>query len=327
MAQNPWKVESIQAFYFLKCPECDFDTKEENSFETHATENHPLSLALFSKKSVDEDFDRIDIKEEPLSHFDTQNCYDDQKSSTHTLFSQLSPITEDNFMLVVPEVKREPTDKSCMNPELSDLESGINGIEHFDIAVPSEIQESDNLMAISEPLQMLKSVKNRSTSTKNDSSHKRKSKKHSQKEIKKMKIRQQPLKASEAIFISAQPKKKKEKREQEKANNKKENNNVPMAEKCGTQFRHIFCPICNKKFSDRPGLNRHSRIVHDKIKIAKCDLCLQEFNTECSKKRHIESVHEGKIYGCDKCEKEFSYSASLLKHKKNYHNSKEDLNT
>merc|ERR1712051_1041847 len=26
---NPWQVKSIQEFYFLKCPECTFDTKEE----------------------------------------------------------------------------------------------------------------------------------------------------------------------------------------------------------------------------------------------------------------------------------------------------------
>ena len=49
---NPWEVESIQDFYFLRCPECDFDTKEENSFEKHATENHPSSIAFFDKNSV-----------------------------------------------------------------------------------------------------------------------------------------------------------------------------------------------------------------------------------------------------------------------------------
>ena len=65
MDQNPWAVESLQSFYFLKCPECDFDTKEENLFENHATENHPLSLVLFDQKSVKKDFDTIDIKEEP----------------------------------------------------------------------------------------------------------------------------------------------------------------------------------------------------------------------------------------------------------------------
>ena len=50
MDQNSWAVESIQAFYILKCPECDFDTKEENTFENHATENHLLSYIFFDKK-------------------------------------------------------------------------------------------------------------------------------------------------------------------------------------------------------------------------------------------------------------------------------------
>ena len=51
MEINPWEVESIQAFYFLKCPECAFDTKEENYFQDHAVENHPLSSVLFNGKS------------------------------------------------------------------------------------------------------------------------------------------------------------------------------------------------------------------------------------------------------------------------------------
>jgi len=49
MNNNPWLVESIQDFYFLKCPECDFDSKEENSFQDHAVENHPLSFVFFMK--------------------------------------------------------------------------------------------------------------------------------------------------------------------------------------------------------------------------------------------------------------------------------------
>ena len=86
MANNPWEVESIKDFYFLKCPECDFNTREENSFENHATENHPLSFVLFDKKYVKEDFNKIDIKEEPLSQSDTQIPYYDQKSTINNLF-------------------------------------------------------------------------------------------------------------------------------------------------------------------------------------------------------------------------------------------------
>ena len=51
---NPWKVESIEAFYFLKCPECMFLTQKDNSFYHHAIENHPLSFALFGKSEGDE---------------------------------------------------------------------------------------------------------------------------------------------------------------------------------------------------------------------------------------------------------------------------------
>ena len=47
MNSNPWQVESIDEFYFLKCPECMFFSQEENDFKGHAIENHPLSNTLF----------------------------------------------------------------------------------------------------------------------------------------------------------------------------------------------------------------------------------------------------------------------------------------
>ena len=58
MEYNPWLVESIQAFYYLKCPECSFDTQEETNFQDHAIENHPLSFALFGKSETD-NFEQI----------------------------------------------------------------------------------------------------------------------------------------------------------------------------------------------------------------------------------------------------------------------------
>ena len=125
MDQNPWVVESIQAFYFLKCPECDFDTKEDNLFENHATKNHPLSFVLFDKKYVEEDFDTIDIKKEPLSYFDTQISYDDPKSSMNNQFPPLSSVTEKNSLLDVPELKKETVDELY----LGEKQSRINEID------------------------------------------------------------------------------------------------------------------------------------------------------------------------------------------------------
>ena len=45
---NPWQVDSVKVFSFLKCPECTFDSKEEDIFEDHAVVNHPLSYVLFA---------------------------------------------------------------------------------------------------------------------------------------------------------------------------------------------------------------------------------------------------------------------------------------
>ena len=50
MADNPWNVDSIEAFTFLKCPECLFDTKEDEVFLEHAFENHPMSSVFFGKR-------------------------------------------------------------------------------------------------------------------------------------------------------------------------------------------------------------------------------------------------------------------------------------
>ena len=56
---NPWQVDSIEAFYCIKCPECEFDTKEEYTFQAHAVENHPLSFAFFGK-SEEESYNQED---------------------------------------------------------------------------------------------------------------------------------------------------------------------------------------------------------------------------------------------------------------------------
>ena len=53
MMNNPWQVESMEEFACLKCPECIFTTKEENVFQDHAVETHPLSLVFFGTPKTD----------------------------------------------------------------------------------------------------------------------------------------------------------------------------------------------------------------------------------------------------------------------------------
>ena len=47
MNENPWHVDSMQAFAFLNCPECTFKTKEEDFFQSHAIASHPMCYVLF----------------------------------------------------------------------------------------------------------------------------------------------------------------------------------------------------------------------------------------------------------------------------------------
>ena len=49
--ENPWLVDSIQAFSFLNCPECSFKAKDKNFFQGHALQNHPLSFEFFCTSS------------------------------------------------------------------------------------------------------------------------------------------------------------------------------------------------------------------------------------------------------------------------------------
>ena len=85
MAGNPWHVESILAFYCLKCPECEFNSKEENNFVHHAKEYHPLSNVLFGEENYsdpsfnfNEEIDTDPIKQENISDLNDIDNFDDR---------------------------------------------------------------------------------------------------------------------------------------------------------------------------------------------------------------------------------------------------------
>ena len=89
MDTNPWQVDSIQAFYFLKCPECAFDTKEENYFHEHALQNHPLSIVFFGTKSEELFEANIEIPED--------HCSVKSENVDNELFEAKIEIPEDHF--------------------------------------------------------------------------------------------------------------------------------------------------------------------------------------------------------------------------------------
>ena len=309
MAQNPWKVESIQAFYFLKCPECDFDTKEEKSFENHATENHLLSFVLFDKKYVNEDFDTIDIKEEPLSHSDAQLSYDDQKSSMHNQFPLLSSITEENSLLDASELKKETTDESYIDEnESRNNEIDINTSEtepYFtDVSIIGDNQTENPL---------------------NSAVHEEKNKN---------KDLQEPGKNEGIGFLTesnfdhgSDEIKTTVQTDAEKTSNTRKIQKKLRCDRCDASFlgkqaliyhidkTHFNCDYCKKTFKRKSQLLRHTNHVHLKLQPHMCSECEKAFSVKENLTRHVELVHlKKKPFKCQYCKHSFGYKQGLKKH-------------
>ena len=98
MTQNPWNVDSIEAFTFLKCPECNFDSKEFDNFRDHGIENHPMSFIFFQKQLKEEP---LDIKEE---NWELQGGY--KRMAPHSIkirgFFEIHPTLWDRIKLNKP---------------------------------------------------------------------------------------------------------------------------------------------------------------------------------------------------------------------------------
>ena len=99
MDTNPWQVDSIQEFYFLKCPECSFDTREEKYFHEHALQNHPLSIVFFGTKSEELFEANIEI---PVNHFSVKS-----DSVDNELFEANVEIPDNHFPVTSENVANE----------------------------------------------------------------------------------------------------------------------------------------------------------------------------------------------------------------------------
>ena len=95
MATNPWLVESVNFFLYLKCPECVFETKYENEvkFQCHAIKNHPLSNVLFDNTVNPTENELLDsIKKESHDNYEDYNeSYNGESVHEKSFSSPISP--------------------------------------------------------------------------------------------------------------------------------------------------------------------------------------------------------------------------------------------
>eukprot|EP01083_Nonionella_stella_P134126 408087_1 len=66
------------------------------------------------------------------------------------------------------------------------------------------------------------------------------------------------------------------------------------------------CESCDKTFTHKYNLNRHTRDVHEKIRQFSCESCDKTFTQKCYLKIHINTVHEKLCpFACELCDKKF----------------------
>ena len=90
--ENPWLVNSIQAFSFLNCPECSFKVKDKNFFQGHALQNHPLSFEFFCTRSEKPKKTVTEVEKIGLLTDETK----DDKSLEELMFPDYSMIKDSN---------------------------------------------------------------------------------------------------------------------------------------------------------------------------------------------------------------------------------------
>ena len=296
MVENPWLVESINAFYFLKCPQCEFNTKIETFFQTHALAMHPMSCVLFGNTSAgwanahsahpvptpllsNQEYFKVNkVEKEQLSD-DIEKYPPEQQDFNKTELESSSK--ETNIDNLKCEIKQEQFEnKQEFNEEFYADEEDYNNdesvSEQYDYNYPEiSLNESTNQKL---PL-LIGNSKN------------------------------------SAIFELKQEGTEYEVGESSNSGGQTfdvwgASNNIE-----GQYWRPFPCTLCSMSFKEKPHLTKHIKIVHEKKKPYKCSVCEYTSKDKHNLKVHFEAVHEGKKpFQCDICQKCLATKQSLKNH-------------
>ena len=258
MDGNPWMVESLQDFSFLKCPECAFDTQEEDTFEDHATENHPLSFVLFGKTVKAEIHD-------PL--------FQDQKTEIieNTIVDSKTKIKELNEKFFESIQTGNVGNGRTFGPGPPIPIANVNMLEPLpkgELKESMPFSENNPFLSISPVVSVF--VKEE-TAEDDNSVHERK---------------KLALTATKCEICGASFKR----HDQLKGHVLKVHKETEFYD--GRDFK---CSICDRAFISEDGLRRHIKTVHEGKKPHKCSTCDQSFALKYQLKKHADLVHGGKI--------------------------------
>ena len=280
MKGNPWHVESIQAFYFLKCPECGFDTKEEKNFQTHAIQNHPLSSVLFGERVLAK---KIVILEQKPNPDEYEKDWNNQEESLLPSNDQI--ITDESTSKIKEEILEEINLDIPIKEEQDYYETNFSEENSpGDTEMTQEYFEYNDY-SIVDPLS--KEIPQNEASTSIPLIHESRNKKvrKNTNAVKK--------KSNDNSGVSSNTK--------ESGKNKCDICNKTFSyshalnrhvKTVHLQMRSWTCEFCEAKFKQRSDLNNHVLAKHHKVKPWSCHYCNSHFTQKSNLTKHIKSMHE-----------------------------------
>ena len=280
MKGNPWHVESIHAFYFLKCPECGFDTKEEKNFQTHAIQNHPMSSVLFGERVLAKKIVILEQKPDPDEY---EKDWTNQDESVLPSNDQI--ITDESTSKIKEEILEEINLDIPIKEEQDYYETNFSEENSPGATEMTQEYFEYNDYSIVDPLS--KEIPQNEASTSIPLIHESRNKKvkRTTNAVKK--------KANDNSGVSSNT--------NESGKNKCDICNKTFSyshalnrhvKTVHLQMRSWTCEFCEGKFKQRSDLNNHVLAKHHKVKPWSCHYCNSHFTQKSNLTKHIKSMHE-----------------------------------
>ena len=311
-----WHFQSIYELQFFNCPACDYREKSKQKFIDHASNVHPESATYLMNVSDIDDvvcpWNEIDMKEENII---------DNKDRNMTKINENSK--KENAVTVV----KNKDERSVEN------ESDIEILEDNDIIESKKMSE------------LMRTLYNSGSASKNQGPAKNQVSIHYLKEITTSKMQgaaEQIFKCEQCgiIFHTERHLKIHTHFLHEKTKNKeycdicdiqfktsipamKHFEEVHLGTKTVTDPRKVkkLCQICGKSIL-QVSMKTHMKLKHEyneELHSSKCELCGKIFKTKSGCTNHKQIDHEGKRYKCDSCDYTSMTGKSLKKHIRTVH--------
>ena len=308
---NPWKVDSVEAFRYLKCPECDFETQETLDFKNHAIKNHPMSkFGLF----------RPDVYECEICEY---SCKTLPKFKAHILAKHGFPCTECEKSFIT---------ELCLQKHFISVHKEVHE-EKEDISTVHEVKKGHQCPECGKSFVSKRALKNHIKMIhKKNQPIKCSICGYSSKNLPEFKAHisakhgynRYPCTECEKCFISELRLQKHFISVHKEVHEEKEDISIVQKVKKVHQ-----CPECGKSFVSKRALNNHIKMIHKKNKPIKCSICGYSCKNLPELKAHISAKHGYNGYPCTECEKSFISELHLQKHfisvHKEVHEEKEDI--